>query len=110
MLRQYKPPRGRLVRLQAANITRNVMVGTIEVGAILRPNKDFPLPGRGPWIVEAWMNRTYSAHHKGPDGKWQDVQMLGGHIAQVRSLANRRHHAFLSDHHIRRLDDQGCVS
>jgi hypothetical protein len=76
---------------------RDKPIGTIAVGTIIYIQDGVsPLRGltrdvvcREPWIVEAWIPRDYS--------KWDDrsrafhtVRIAGGHLAQVRSLRDRR--------------------
>lgn len=70
-------------------------VGTIPVGTIVYIQDNVsPLGGlrhvpvcREPWIVEAWLNRDYQKLTK---GGWVTAQMVGGHLAQVRSLRTGR--------------------
>lgn len=86
MLRQYNPQRFR---------TRNGRhVGTVDVGTVVyiqdnvRPFSRLEYPVlRDPWIVEAWFNREY---HPAVKGKPHTTYMLGGHLAQVRSLRTGR--------------------
>jgi hypothetical protein len=79
-------------------------VGTIPVGSIVyiqdgvKPLSGFtrPVVCREPWIVEAWLPRDYS--------KWdpnlkqiRTVRISGGHLAQVRSLRDRRRVKLVAD-------------
>ena len=81
---------------------RDKRIGTIPVGTILyiqdgvRPFRDLerPLVRRNPWIVEAWIPREYSKL----DGRgWTTVRIAGGHLAQVRSLRDRRRMQLVAD-------------
>ena len=94
MIRQYGAQRFTLACPPAAAGRR---VGTIAVGTIvyiqdgLRPLGGLcrPVVCREPWIVEAWLPRDYSKWH--PDLKqFRTVRISGGHLAQVRSLRDRR--------------------
>ncbi|HKR85194.1 MAG TPA: hypothetical protein VJS37_13635 [Terriglobales bacterium] len=94
MIRQYGAQRFTLACPSAVAEKR---VGTIAVGTILYI-QDGVVPLRGlsrpavcrePWIVEAWLPRDYSKWH--PDLKqFRTVRISGGHLAQVRSLRDRR--------------------
>lgn len=80
MIRQYNPQRFR--RMIRGN--REYRIGTVNVGEIVKlPVLD---GGRHRWIVEAWHNREYTAHHRDANGHWQSVMMAGGHLATVRRL------------------------
>lgn len=66
----------------------------VEVGEIVHI-----LP-KSPEIVEAWHTRTYAAARRGPDGKWIDTRMVGGHLATLRNLRTG-HRRTLADHWLR---------
>jgi len=91
---------------------RDKRIGTIPVGTILyiqdgiRPfgNLQRPIVRRDPWIVEAWIPRDYSKW----DGKaWRTVRIAGGHLAQVRSLRDRRRVQLVADWILLRCMDAG---
>jgi hypothetical protein len=94
MIRQYRAQR---FTFDCPPAVANKQVGTIGVGTIVyiqdgvKPLGGLPCPivCREPWIVEAWLPRDYS--------KWdcnlkhfRTVRISGGHLAQVRSLRDRR--------------------
>jgi len=79
-------------------------IGTIPVGTIVYIQDGVsPLCGltrdvicREPWVVEAWIPQDYS--------KWnaarrvfERARISGGHLAQVRSLRNRRRVQLVAD-------------
>ena len=72
-------------------------VGTISVGTIVYIQDGVsPLSGltrpiicREPWIVEGWLPREYSKWDTNLR-RFRTVRMSGGHLAQVRSLRDRR--------------------
>lgn len=72
-------------------------IGTIPVGAIVyiqdgvRPLSGLsrPVVCREPWIVEAWLPRDYSQWDSELK-QFRTVRINGGHLAQVRSLRDRR--------------------
>ncbi len=108
MMRQYYAQR---YRPNPAN-PRDKRIGTIAVGAILdiqdrvRPfgGLDGRIVCREPWIVEAWIPRDYS---KFDCGKWRTVRIAGGHLAQVRSLRDRRRTQLVADWILLRCLDAG---
>lgn len=86
MIRQYNPQRYRPMTLRAGDLVKDVKVGTIDVGDIIYIQANLNHPTfREPWMVMGWHNRVYCAHHK-EHGKYVDSFMLGGHLAQVKSL------------------------
>lgn len=101
MIRQYAAQRFTLACPSAVAEKR---VGTIAVGTIVYIQDGVaPLRGlsrpvvcREPWIVEAWLPREYSKWH--PDLKqFRMVRISGGHLAQVRSLRDRRRTKHVAD-------------
>ena len=78
MIRQYNPQRFR-------TLPDGRRVGTIDIGTIFRLARN----PREPFIVLAWLNRTYSAARR-VNGRWIDTMMAGGHLAQIRSLRTGR--------------------
>lgn len=94
MIRQYGAPRFTLACPPAVASKR---VGTIAIGTIvyiqdaLRPLRGLsrPVVCREPWIVEAWLPGDYSKWDSGLK-QFRTVRISGGHLAQVRSLRDRR--------------------
>ena len=110
MLRQYNPQRFR----RLATPLGEKRIGTISVGTIiyiqdgLRPFRGFtrPILCREPWIVEAWIPRD--------DFKWEPatrrykgVRISRGHLAQVRSLRDRRRVQLVADWILHYCVDEG---
>ena len=102
MIHQYNSQRHRVLRLPNGQGAKRV--GTISVGTIVYIQDGvYPLRGltrdvvcRDPWIVEAWIPRDYSKWDA--DGRrFRPVRMAGGHLAQVRSLRNRRRVQLVAD-------------
>jgi hypothetical protein len=111
MIRQYEA-RGFRTCCPPALVSNRV--GTISVGTIVYIQDGVnPLGGltqpvvcREPWMVEAWLPRDYS--------KWdanlrsfRTVRMSGGHLAQVRSLRDRRRVQHVADWILRHCIDAG---
>lgn len=79
-------------------------IGTIPVGTILYIQDGVsPLKGltrdvvqREPWIVEAWLPREY-AKWDGVSRTFKTVRIRGGHLAEVRSLRDRRRRKTVAD-------------
>ena len=94
MIRQYGTQRFTLACPPAVASKR---VGTIAVGTIVyiqdgvRPlsGLSHPVVRREPWSVEAWVPRDYSKWDSGLK-QFRAVRISGGHLAQVRSLRDRR--------------------
>jgi hypothetical protein len=95
MLNQWRAPRGRF-----HPSGKGGLVGTINVGTIARFSS-------GPWIVEAWLNRVYSAAYR-VNGRWVDTIMVGGHLAQVRNLRTGER-TRMADHILRAAVDGGAA-
>ena len=82
----------------------NKRVGTVPVGSIVYIQDGVsPLSGftraivcREPWIVEAWLPREYSKWNA-DTRHFRTVRMSGGHLAQVRSLWDRRRVKHVAD-------------
>jgi hypothetical protein len=92
----------------------NRHVGTIPVGTILYIQDSVkPLTGltrpivcREPWIVEGWLPPDYSKWD--PDlRRFRTVRISGGHLAQVRSLRDRRRVKQVADWILLQLIDAG---
>ena|ERR1700724_1237213 len=91
---------------------RDKRIGTISVGTILyiqdrvRPFGGFSgrIVCREPWMVEAWIPRDYSRFGC---GQWRTVRIAGGHLAQVRSLRDRRRTELVADWILLRCMDAG---
>jgi len=90
MINQYRPQRFRRAQLRG----RDVEIGTIPVGEIIS------LPG-GRVIVEAWLPREIGAG-RFDRGRWANAYVAGGgHLAQVRRLADGKR-LRIADHHLLR--------
>ena len=111
MIRQYGAHRFTLV-CPPTVVHRHV--GTIRVGTIVYIQDGVkslsgltrPIVCREPWIVEGWLPRDYS--------KWdadlrrfRTVRISGGHLAQVRSLRDRRRVKQVADWILLQLIDAG---
>lgn len=109
MIRQYHAQR---FRPSADPRLRNV--GTIDVGTIVYIQDGVsPLGGltrnvirRVPWIVEAWIPRDYSKWDC-QTRRFRTVRIAGGHLAQVRSLRDRRQAKLVADWILLRCVDAG---
>ena len=89
MIHQHNPQRHRWMTLRG----RDVRVGTVPVGTIVA------LPKQGKVIVEAWLPREIAAARK-EKGRWVSVFVAGGgHLAQVRCLADGKR-LRIADHHL----------
>jgi hypothetical protein len=96
VVHQYYPTRFKYLR--------DKPVGTIPIGSIIyiqdgvSPLKGLtrPIVWRDPWIVEAWIPRDYSKSDA-KSRRFDTVRIAGGHLAQVRSLRNRRRIALVAD-------------
>jgi hypothetical protein len=94
MIRQYRAQR---FTLACPSAVAGKHVGTIPVGTIIYIQDGVkPLYGlsgpavcREPWIVEAWLPREYSKWDSDLK-RFRAVRISGGHLAQVRSLRDRR--------------------
>jgi hypothetical protein len=94
MVHQYGAQRFRLCCLSAFG---NSHVGTIPVGTIVYIQDGMrPLSGltrsivcREPWMVEAWLPGDYTKWDANI-GQFKKVRTSGSHLAQVRSLRDRR--------------------
>jgi hypothetical protein len=83
---------------------RDKRIGTIAVGTIVYiQNGINPLRGftrevvcRVPWIVEAWIPRDYE-EWDASTRTFRTVRVAGGHLAQVRSLRDRRRVQLVAD-------------
>lgn len=83
---------------------RDKQIGTIAVGTIIYIQDGIsPVGGftreivcRDPWIVEAWIPRDYSKWDGG-SRTFRTVRIAGGHLAQVRSLRDRRRVQLVAD-------------
>ena len=94
MLNQYNPQRHRWATLRG----RDVRVGSVPVGTIITR------PKQGTVIVEAWFPREITAARK-EKGRWLSVFVAGGgHLAQVRRLADGQR-LRIADHHLIRHGD-----
>ena len=111
MIRQYGAHRFTLV-CPPTVVHRHV--GTIPVGTIVyiedgvKPLRGLtrPVVCREPWIVEAWVPRDHSKWD--PDLKqFRTVRISGGHLAQVRSLRDRRRVKQVADWILLQLIDAG---
>jgi hypothetical protein len=109
MIRQYCAQRSR-----PSSGFRDRRVGTIDVGTILYIQDGInPLRGftrqivcREPWIVEGWIPREYSKWD--PQNRtFQTVRISGGHLAQVRSLRDRRRVQLVADWILLACSDAG---
>lgn len=111
MIRQYGAQRFTCCHSPAF---ANRHIGTIPVGTIVyiqdgvRPfsGSPFPVVCCEPWIVEAWLPRDYSKW----DPRLQEfrlVRISGGHLAQVRSLRDRRRVKQVADWILLRSMDAG---
>jgi len=111
VIRQYYAQRFRTIQLVCSKRAVTKQVGTIPVGTILYI-QDFvkplrPLEGslrREPWIVEAWIPRDYA---RDVGGQWQTFRIAGGHLAQVRSLHDRRRVRLVADWILLQCRDAG---
>ncbi len=89
-------------------------MGTISVGMIIYVQDGVsPLRGltrdvvcREPWIVEAWIPRDYSTWDA-EQRRFRSVRAAGGHLAQVRSLRDRRRVQLVADWLLRYCMDAG---
>jgi hypothetical protein len=111
VIRQYYAQRFRGCSPPALSWLVGKRVGTIPVGTILyiqdgmRPFRPLSTTiRREPWMVEAWIPRDYS--RLGSTG-WQTVRIAGGHLAQVRSLRDRRRVQLVADWILLRSIDAG---
>ena len=103
MINQYRAQCGR-----PAEHGKGGLIGQYPAGTILPvnnfvqafSNRTFSI-GRGPWIIEAWLNREY---HKFIAGRCFTVYLAGGHLAEIRSLSTGKR-ARISDAHIRATMD-----
>lgn len=85
---------------------------TVPVGAIIcsrcffKPfgNSCFTL-GKGPFIVEAWLNREYSKHIS---GRFVTVYIRGGHLAVIRDISSGKRHR-IADHYLLAAWDNGDI-
>jgi len=106
MLHQYNAQRSKAATYHGRR------VGTIDVGTILYiQDRVCQYRGpvcRNPWIVEAWHNRTIGATRRGPDGKYTDSIVAGGHLATVRSLRDGRRQT-VSDCSLLAASDMGLA-
>ena len=79
-------------------------IGTIPVGTIVYIQDGVrPLHGlthdivcREPWVVEAWIPRDYSNWDTNRR-VFKEFRIAGGHLAQVRSLRDRRRVQLVAD-------------
>lgn len=109
MIRQYYAQRSR-----PSARPRDRRVGTIDVGTILYI-QDGVVPFRGftrriacrePWIVEGWIPREYSKWDP-QSRRFQTTRISGGHLAQVRSLRDRRRVQLVADWILLACSDAG---
>ena len=99
MIRQYYAQ-----RFRRSSGPRERQIGTIDIGTILYIQDGIrPLSGfanqiicREPWIVEAWIPRDCSTWDL-KTRTFRDVRIAGGHLAQVRSLRDRRRVQLVAD-------------
>ena len=109
MIRQYYAQ-----RFRRSSESRNRPVGTIDVGTIvyiqdgIRPLRGFtqPIVCREPWIVEAWIPREHSNWDQ-RSRTFKSVRISGGHLAQVRSLRDRRRVQLVADWILLACIDEG---
>lgn len=111
MMRQYDAQRFRACPSEGLPWLAGRRVGMIPVGTILyiqdgiRPLRPLErVMRREPWIVEAWIPRDYP---KLGSGGWRTVRIAGGHLAQVRSLRDRRRVQLVADWVLLRSIDAG---
>lgn len=78
MIRQYDPQRFRVAEIRG----RSCRIGTVPVGAILRPR------GGAKIRVEAWLPRDYAVYERGRLTLRRIAR--GGPLALVRRLADNR--------------------
>ena len=88
MLNQYNPQRHRWTTLRG----QELRIGVVPAGTIVA------LPKQGKVIVEAWLPREITAAKK-EKGRWVSVFVAGGHLAQVRRLADGQR-LRIADHHL----------
>ena len=109
MIRQYYAH-----RFRRSSGPRDRRVGTIDVGTILYIQDGIsPLRGftrqivcREPWIVEGWIPREDSKWNP-QSGTFHTVRISGGHLAQVRSLRDRRRVQLVADWILLACSDAG---
>jgi len=110
MFRRYNPQRFRYL----ATPFGDKRVGTISVGTILyiqdgvSPFRGLtrPILRREPWMIEAWIPRE-SVRWDSFTRRYQSVRIAGGHLAQVRSLRDRRRVQLVADWILRSCVDEG---
>jgi hypothetical protein len=111
MFHQYRAQR---LTLSCPHSLAHRRVGTIPVGTIIyiqdgvRPLSGLtrPIVCREPWIVEAWLPRDYSKWDTNLR-RFRTVRISGGHLAQVRSLRDRRRVKQVADWILLQLIDAG---
>jgi len=99
MLRKYE--------INGQPARKTVPVGTMIYSMrFFKPfgNSCFTL-GKGPFIVEAWLNREYS---KRVAGKYVTVYIRGGHLAVIKDISNGKRHK-IADHYLLAAQDNGDI-